>query len=71
MLKKAPDRFDFFVNAHRDLTHGTRKNAQATVAKFTVMLQPYRETQKLAGVLFQFPPTFKCSWRSEDYVRGW
>ena len=69
MLRKVPEDFDFFVKGHRDLTHGTRKNAAGTLSKFTVMLDPYREAGKLAGVRLQFPATFEHSPKNEDYLR--
>ena len=58
MLRKVPDGFDFFVKAHRDMTHGTLKNAKDTMSKFSMMLDVYQGEGKLAGVLFQFPATF-------------
>jgi uncharacterized protein YecE (DUF72 family) len=69
MLKKVPDDFDFFVKGHWDLTHGTRKKAEETLSKFRVMLEPYRAERKLAGVLLQFPSTFECSGKNENYLR--
>ena len=69
MLRKVGDEFDFFVKGHRDLTHATRKKAEETLSKFRVMLEPYRAERKLAGVLLQFPATFECSPKNEDYLR--
>ena len=69
MLNKVPPGFDFFVKGHRDLTHGTRKNAEGTLSKFQMMLEPYRNEGKLAGVLLQFPAVFEYKHENEDYVR--
>ena len=69
MLRKVGDDFDFFVKGHRDLTHGTRKQAEETLSKFRVMLEPYQAERRLAGILLQFPATFECSGKNEDYLR--
>jgi uncharacterized protein YecE (DUF72 family) len=69
MLRKVPAGFTFFVKGHRDLTHGTRKKAKETLSKFLFMLEAYRDEEKLAGVLLQFPSTFECSPHNEDYLR--
>ena len=53
MLRKVPDEFDFFVKAHRDLTH-VRRNAEATLPRFQEMLKAYERDRKLAGTLFAF-----------------
>jgi uncharacterized protein YecE (DUF72 family) len=53
----------------RDLTHGTRNNAKETMVKFVGMADMFRRAQKLGGVLFQFPATFECSPKNEDYLR--
>lgn len=55
MLNKVPEPFQFFVKAHRDLTH-VRKNAADTLPRFHDMVRIYQRDHKLAGVLFQFPP---------------
>jgi len=68
MLRKVPDEFDFFVKAHRDLTH-VRRNAEATLPRFQEMLKAYERERKLAGTLFQFPANFECSDEHEDYLR--
>ena len=68
MFRKVPDEFDFFVKAHRDLTH-VRRNAEATLPRFQEMLKAYERERKLAGTLFQFPANFECSDEHEDYLR--
>ena len=68
MLNKVPEHFEFFVKAHRDLTH-VRKNARQTLPRFSEMLKAYEREQKLAGVLFQFPANFECSDAHEEYLR--
>jgi uncharacterized protein YecE (DUF72 family) len=69
MLNKVPEEFEFFIKAHRDLTH-ERKNAPETFPRFREMLNAYRGEKKLAGVLFQFAPEFECSGKHEDYLRN-
>ena len=69
MLRKVPNDFDFFVKAHRDTTHGTLKNAKDTMSKFSMMLDVYDGEGRLAGALFQFPATFACTPKNEDYLR--
>jgi uncharacterized protein YecE (DUF72 family) len=68
MLNKVPEDFDFFVKAHRDLTH-VRKNARETLPRFREMLRAYQRENKLAGVLFQFPANFERTGSNEDHLR--
>lgn len=68
MLNKVPDDFDFFVKAHRDLTH-VRRIAKDTLPRFREMLRAYEREKKLAGVLFQFPANFEGGGPQEDYLR--
>jgi uncharacterized protein YecE (DUF72 family) len=69
LINKVATGFHFIVKAHRDLTHGTRKNAKETMAKFTGTVDWFRQAQKLGGVLVQFPATFECTPSNEEYLR--
>ena len=69
MLNKVPEGFDFFVKAHRDLTH-VRRNAKETLPRFREMLKAYHREQKLAGVLFQFPANLECG-RQQESTGPW
>jgi len=68
MLNKVGDNFDFFIKAHRDLTH-TVKNAKATLPKFQGLIKLVRGEGKLGGTLLQFPAAFQCTGDNEDYLR--
>jgi uncharacterized protein YecE (DUF72 family) len=69
LINKVETGFDFFIKANRDLTHGTRKNAKATMVKFLGQADMFRQERKLGGALFQFPATFECSPKNEEYLR--
>jgi uncharacterized protein YecE (DUF72 family) len=69
LINKVETGFHFILKAHRDLTHGTRKNAKDTMAQFAGTVDWFRQAQKLGGVLVQFPATFDCTSRNEDYLR--
>ena len=69
LINKVETGIDFFIKANRDLTHGTRKNAKETMVKFAAQAEMFQRAQKLGGVLFQFPATFECSAKNEDYLR--
>lgn len=68
MLNKVGSDFEFFIKAHRDLTH-TVKNAKATLPKFQGLLKLIRGEGKLGGTLLQFPAAFECTPATEDYLR--
>lgn len=69
LINKVETGFDFFLKANRDLTHGTRKNAKDTMVKFAGQADMFRQAHKLGGILFQFPATFECTPKNEDYLR--
>ena len=52
---KSPPGFGFWVKVNQEITH---KHNLAPAAPFIEALSPLRETDKLLGVLFQFPQSF-------------
>ncbi len=65
--KKAPDGFDFMVKVPQSFTH-RRTDLEADCAAYLEALRPMAETGKLAGVLAQFPYSFKFNSESLDYL---
>ncbi len=64
---KTPPDFQFLVKANQEMTH-KRENASAAYAPFRECLQPMREAGKLAGVLAQFPYSFKPSQTNREHL---
>jgi uncharacterized protein YecE (DUF72 family) len=56
MANKTPDGFRFFVKAHQSFTH---KGDLSGSSEFLNGIAPMEESGKLAGLLFQFPQSFK------------
>jgi len=67
IVKKAPPDFDFMVKVPQSLTH-RRTDVEADLGKFTEAIKPFQEMGKLAGLLAQFPYSFKFSSDSLDYI---
>jgi uncharacterized protein YecE (DUF72 family) len=55
LVENSPPDFGFWVKANQQLTHGQDRSA---TAGFLDALSPMRETNKLLGVLLQFPQSF-------------
>lgn len=68
MIKKVPPGFEFFVKAHKSLTH-ERENILTQTAKFVEAIQPLRDAKMLSGVLLQFPFSFKYSQKNLTYLK--
>jgi uncharacterized protein YecE (DUF72 family) len=68
MLKKAPIGFNFFVKAHKSLTHD-RKNIRSQSERFIDSVKPLTEAKLLKGILLQFPYSFKFSGENLKYVK--
>lgn len=70
-----PDSFQFIIKAYQGMTGHRRggdipfDSLQAMFSAFKESLQPYINQQKLAMVLFQFPPWFDCKKENVDYLR--
>ncbi|KRG12629.1 hypothetical protein ACA30_18660 [Virgibacillus soli] len=74
-VRETPENFRFVVKAYQGMTGHQRgeENPFETKAEmfqaFKESLQPYQEANKLAMVLFQFPPWFDCRKENVDYLR--
>ncbi|WNS74851.1 DUF72 domain-containing protein [Bacillus sp. DTU_2020_1000418_1_SI_GHA_SEK_038] len=73
-VRDTPESFQFIVKAYQGMTGHERgeipfKDKEEMFAAFKGSLQPYIEGNKLAMVLFQFPPWFDCKKQNVDYLR--
>lgn len=73
-VRDTPNSFQFIVKAFQGMTGHERGNIpyQDKNEMFTAFkdsLKPYIESNKLAMVLFQFPPWFDCRKQNVDYLR--
>ncbi|MCJ7842046.1 DUF72 domain-containing protein [Lederbergia sp. NSJ-179] len=74
-VRKTPKNFRFVVKAYQGMTGHLRGEEPPFETKaemfqaFKESLHPYQETNKLAMVLFQFPPWFDCRKENVDYLR--
>ncbi len=67
IVKKAPEGFDFMIKVPQSFTH-RRRDIDKDVEQYREALKPFDESGKLAGLLAQFPYSFKFSADSLDYV---
>lgn len=67
MAGKVPDGFAFFVKLHAGMTHD-RSAGDSEWRSFGRMLEPFRERGMLAGLLAQFPYSFKPSPAAMAYL---
>ena len=65
MTEVTPDDFKFFVKANKATTHQREREA---AEPFLKALQPCREAGKLAGILAQFPNSFKNRQPPRQYL---
>lgn len=65
MATRTPDGFQFFVKAHKSFTHERDLSGRS---EFLAALEPMREAGKLAGLLFQFPQSFKNSQENRRFL---
>ncbi len=74
-VKDTPESFRFVVKAYQGMTKHRRKDeipfktTKEMFEAFKNSLKPYQESEKLAMVLFQFPPWFNCRKENVSYVR--
>ncbi|MFS0612986.1 DUF72 domain-containing protein [Lederbergia ruris] len=74
-VRETPENFRFVVKAYQGMTGHQRGEDDPFETKaemfqaFKESLQPYQEANKLAMVLFQFPPWFDCRKENVDYLR--
>ena len=69
-----PETFQFIVKAYQGMTGHMRgeipfETIQTMFAAFKESLEPYIQHNKLAMVLFQFPPWFACKRENVEYLR--
>ncbi|WP_413307529.1 DUF72 domain-containing protein [Bacillus sp. 1P10SD] len=73
-VQETPESFQFIVKAYQGMTGHMRgeipfEGKQAMFLAFKDSLLPYIEKNKLAMVLFQFPPWFSCKRENVEYLR--
>ncbi|WP_121640732.1 DUF72 domain-containing protein [Virgibacillus sp. Bac330] len=75
-VRETPANFQFVVKAYQGMTGHKRKEEDPPFEtkkemfnSFIASLQPYQEADKLAMVLFQFPPWFDCTKQNVTYLR--
>ncbi|MEH7118656.1 DUF72 domain-containing protein, partial [Neobacillus vireti] len=73
-VNDTPDGFQFIVKAYQGMTGHQRgeipfDNLNMMFEAFKDSLEPYIVKNKLAMVLFQFPPWFDCKRENVDYLR--
>ena len=67
IARKAPDGFDFMVKVPQSFTH-RRTDLEPDRTSFLRAIRPLADSGKLAGLLAQFPYSFKYSQDSLDYL---
>ncbi len=68
MIQKVPDNFEFFVKAHKSLTH-ERAHIISPTQDFMQALRPLSDASMLSGILLQFPYSFKYSGENLNYLK--
>jgi uncharacterized protein YecE (DUF72 family) len=68
-IDATPDSFIFDVKAFRELSHFRELPPSQTFVEFRESYQPLRESGRLGGVLFQFPPRFGNTQSSRAYLQ--
>ena len=73
-INDTPESFKFIVKAYQGMTGHQRGELPFATKKemfqaFKDSLEPYIEADKLAMVLFQFPPWFDCKRENVEYLR--
>ncbi|MBI0577581.1 DUF72 domain-containing protein [Neobacillus cucumis] len=73
-VNETPESFQFIVKAYQGMTGHMRgeipfQNKQEMFSAFKDSLEPYINKNKLAMVLFQFPPWFQCARENVEYLR--
>ncbi|MBN1826091.1 MAG: DUF72 domain-containing protein [Candidatus Eisenbacteria bacterium] len=68
MDRLTPEDYPIFVKAHGDVTH-KREKPEETTRRLLRAVEPIRESGKLAGVLAQFPYSFRAGPEGRHYLR--
>ncbi len=67
MAERTPHNFQFWIKVHQDMTHHV-EHAEPMYPRFRGCLQPFRESNKLSGVLAQFPHAFKLNAENVEHI---
>ena len=67
IVKKAPADFDFMIKVPQSFTH-RRTDLESDLAKYIEARRPIEDAGRLAGLLAQFPYSFKFSADGLDYL---
>ncbi len=65
MISRVPQGFEFFVKANQEFTH---KGNLQDVTSYLNWIEPFQDSQCLAGVLFQFPAAFVNSQSNWSHI---
>jgi len=65
MVRRTPEAFTFWVKANEATTH---QQDPVVAAPFNEALAPAREARRLAGILFQFPYSFRNTERNRAWL---
>ncbi|MEI5907853.1 DUF72 domain-containing protein [Bacillus spongiae] len=73
-VNDTPSGFRFVVKAYQGMTGHQRgdipfQTSEEMFAAFIESIRPFQESEKLAMVLFQFPPWFDCTKQNVAYLR--
>lgn len=73
-VNETPDQFRFVVKAYQGMTGHQRtdipfETKDEMFQAFKESLEPYQQANKLAMVLFQFPPWFDCKKENVNYLK--
>lgn len=67
IVSRTPDGFEFLVKLHSSMTHSRDAGPQEW-EDYMKMLEPFRESGRLSGLLAQFPYSFKPSEKGIGYI---
>jgi|WetSurMetagenome_2_1015567.scaffolds.fasta_scaffold00821_2 uncharacterized protein YecE (DUF72 family) len=67
MVGKTPEGFLFFLKLHGSMTH-SRDATDEVWKAYSEMLEPFRAAGRLAGLLAQFPFSFRPSGKSFEWI---
>lgn len=70
MDRKTPEGFLFVIKAHQSLTHRREEDCGKIARQFREALLPLQEKGSLAGVLAQFPYSFRNNEANRNYLAG-
>lgn len=73
-VEQTPDSFKFIVKAHQAMTlHRSWsdffESEKEMYVRYQAAISPLKDSGKLAAILFQFPPTFRCETASLVYLK--